>query len=102
MYSEDGWLGNRIVLVGVGSLFDWRLSMMMANVLQALHVFVIFAVLLDSSSWMNPWDEGSTISGTQSTRATMCRYIWRVGGYLRGRGGDTERVVGYKERQDND
>lgn len=58
MYSEDGWLGNRIVLVGVGSLFDWRLSMMMANVLQALHVFVIFAVLLDSSSWMNPWDKG--------------------------------------------
>lgn len=82
MYSEDGWLGNRIVLVGVGSLFDWRLSMMMANVLQVLHVFVIFAVLLDSSSWMNPWDEGSTISGTQSVYKGDDVSIYLAGGRI--------------------
>lgn len=56
--------------------------MMMANVLQVLHVFVIFAVLLDSSSWMNPWDEGSTISGTQSVYKGDDVSIYLAGGRI--------------------
>lgn len=77
--------------------------MMMANIIQVLHVFVIFAVLLDSSSWMNPWDKGSTISGTQSVYKGDDVSIYLAGGRIfEKEGGDTERVVAYKERQDND